>query len=123
MLITINEPWPRTTHQEKKYGRGRVYEPALLKSAREWWMLMLRINRPWKPFTGALRVVIEFDFKSKKRGYRTERPDFDNLTKLPCDCMAACGFFANDAQIADGRAIKRNAEADAVRITIEELTT
>jgi Holliday junction resolvase RusA-like endonuclease len=122
MRIEINQAWPRTTHQEKKYGRGRVYEPDNLKAAREWWMWMLRPFAPKVALQGPLRVRIEFGFRSKLRGPRIQRPDFDNLPKLPCDCMTALGYWRDDAQISDGGARKMNAEADYVIIEIEVMT-
>ena len=80
---------------------------------------MLRPHAPKEPLSGAVAITIGFWFKSRKHGYRTERPDCDNLAKLPIDCMMQLGWFHDDSQVVQLCVVKFNAPEDKVQIEVE----
>lgn len=121
MRIEINAPWPRTTHQQRKFGNGHSYEPASLKAAREWWMWTLRPFAPNVMIDAPVSMYFMFGFKSKLRGPRTQRPDCDNLVKLPLDCMTRLGFWKDDSQIVRMEIVKCNTEYDCIEMRVEEM--
>ena len=101
---------PAGTHQMKKAtvinGKPRFYEPESLKAAREYYMAMLKPHAPKEPLKGAVRLATTWFYKLPKHskfkpGLKTTAPDTDNLVKLLKDCMTACGFWEDDAQVAD----------------------
>ena len=72
-----------------------------------------------------LMVCLFFDIKSPKKlwgTYKTKRPDCDNYVKELKDAMTSCGFWEDDAQVADLRVIKRYAEKGEIYIRLEELS-
>ena len=82
---------------------------------------MLLPFAPVKPIEGPIKLRIELGFKSKLRGPRIQRPDVDNLLKLPIDCMTRLGYWNDDSQIAYGGCRKVNAAEDYVIIEIKEI--
>lgn len=83
------------------------------------------------PLVGALRMEVNTwrqppkSWSEKKKlaaRYITSRPDFDNTLKLIADALN-CVAYADDAQIADGRHVKRYGLhiPEQVHIVIEEL--
>lgn len=96
---------PRETAQEKKTtkrnGRTVVYEPNGLRDARAKFMAYLPEYAPDAPWTGAIRLYVRFYFTGRNRkGWKTTRPDTDNMIKLFKDCMTKCGYWKDDAQVA-----------------------
>ena len=100
---------PTITHQEKriavKNGKPVVYEDEQLKAARAKLTAYLAVHRPQRPMEGPVRLVVKWCFpdKARKHGhgtYRTTKPDTDNLNKMLKDCMTACRFWTDDAQVA-----------------------
>ncbi len=87
--------------------------------------------KPAKPFDGPLRLISEWTWawrasepkKNRVAGWawRATMPDFDNISKLLCDQMAALQFFHNDSQIADARVTKQWGDRPGIRITLEAL--
>ena len=119
---------PTTTHQEKQVrvlnGKPVIYEPAELKAARAKLTAHLAKQRPAKPATGAVRLVVKWCFPRGRHGdgqYKTTRPDTDNLQKLLKDCMTDLGFWKDDALVASEIVEKFWAELPGIFIRIEEL--
>ena len=99
---------PTVTHQEKRVavvrGKPRVYEDERLRDARAKLTAHLARHRPVQPLTGPLALSVSWLFPDKGEShphgaYRTSKPDTDNLNKLLKDCMTACGFWNDDAQV------------------------
>lgn len=119
---------PAGTHQMKKVavvnGKPRFYEPESLKAAREYYMAMLKSHAPKAPLKGAISLETIWYYKPSKsnkvkNGLKTTAPDTDNLVKLLKDCMTACGFWEDDAQVAREYICKRwSAECEGVKIEI-----
>lgn len=97
---------PTVTHQEKRValvnGKLRFYEPPRLSSARELLTLRLKPHRPREPYACGLELTVRWQFPRgrHKPGYRTTRPDTDNLQKLLKDVMTGVGFWKDDALVA-----------------------
>ncbi len=100
---------PTVTHQEKRVGvragKPIVYEDGRLADARQKLTAYLAPQRPPEPFAGAVRLTCKWCFPDKRGAhahgaYKTTKPDTDNLNKLLKDCMTACHFWRDDAQVA-----------------------
>lgn len=118
---------PTTTHQQKKIanrnGKTVVYEPPRLKAARELLALHLKLHRPKEPFAGPVRLMVRWCFPRgrHKEGWKTTRPDTDNLQKLLKDCMTDAGFWKDDALVAAETVEKVWADRPGIYIRVEGL--
>lgn len=65
---------------------------------------------PSAPWNGpvALSVAFAYGTKNKKKSglWKITKPDTDNLMKTLKDCMTACGFWWDDAQVVEESASK-----------------
>lgn len=121
---------PTCTHQEKQVrisgGKPVFYEPAKLKAARAKLTDYLARHRPDQPFEGAVELWVTWLFKPHNRHqkpgmYRTTKPDTDNLQKLLKDCMTACNFWKDDAQVSVEHIQKRWNDIPGILVEISEL--
>ncbi|MBQ1576541.1 MAG: RusA family crossover junction endodeoxyribonuclease [Oscillospiraceae bacterium] len=97
---------PTATAQERQVrivnGKPIFYEPTSVRDARELLTAHLSRNRPPTPMEGALQLRALWLFprgRHRNGEWRTTKPDTDNLQKLLKDCMTACGFWEDDAQV------------------------
>ena len=105
-------------------GKPVFYDPPALESARELLTVMLKRNRPKKPYSGGVRLTVRWMFprgRHRDGEWRITRPDTDNLQKLLKDCMTRCGFWKDDALVASETAEKFWAEVPGIYVKIEEL--
>ena len=119
---------PTATHQEKKVhvvnGKPVTYEPPNVKAARSKLMAHLAQHKPAKKITGPVELQTQWCFPRGNHHdgeYRITRPDTDNLQKLLKDCMTACGFWVDDAQVCRELTEKYWAEIPGIYIHIEGL--
>lgn len=118
---------PTVTHQEKRVamvnGRPRFYEPPKLKAARELLILHLKPYRPKEPYACGLKLTVRWQFPRgrHKPGYRTTRPDTDNLQKLLKDVMTSVGFWKDDALVAAEHVEKVWSDRPGIYVRIEVL--
>lgn len=118
---------PTVTHQEKKVtvknGKPRFYEDTRLTDARQKLRAHLGQHRPERPLSGAVGMVVVWGFPagSHKPGYKTTKPDTDNLQKLLKDCMTAERFWKDDAQVCDERIIKRWTDQPGIHIWVDTI--
>lgn len=118
---------PTVTHQEKKVtvknGKPRFYEDTRLADARQKLRAHLGQHRPERPLSGAVGMVVVWGFPagSHKPGYKTTKPDTDNLQKLLKDCMTAERFWKDDAQVCDERIIKRWTDQPGIHIWVDTI--
>lgn len=93
---------PTATQQEHKVavvnGKPRFYEPADVKAARQKYMSYLSGHAPAKPIDGPIRLMVKFCFTGE-RGWKTTKPDTDNMIKMMKDCMTRLGYWHDDAQV------------------------
>ena len=83
---------------------------------------------PEKAFVGALKVEIKWVYawrsgeakKNRLFGFKycDKKPDADNIMKLLFDCMTRCGFWVDDAQVADLRFEKMWGDEPRIEIKI-----
>ena len=133
-VLHYEEGLPRTTAQQKgeriAYGRNGAayiqhYRKAKVEALRQG--LIYRLNRyaPKTPLEGPIRLtaIIYFDIKDRKLWgkYKTTRPDGDNYLKAIKDAMTEAGFWIDDAQVCDERAVRIYAERGSIQIQVETL--
>lgn len=119
---------PTCTHQEKQVrvvdGKPVFYDPPAVKAARQKLTAHLAQHRPDKPVDTACRLFCKWYWPTDKhhsRGYRTTKPDTDNLQKLLKDCMTTAGFWKDDALVVEEMAGKYWDNLPGIYIRIEEL--
>lgn len=98
-----------------------------------WLQTLCKKHRPLSPMEGPLSLYLRFQFPYRKtdankllRGkdicpWKHTKPDCDNLGKQLCDVLEKCGFFGNDAQIADLRVQKVWAPSPGVHVVLGSL--
>lgn len=120
---------PRTTHQQRGvkivHGRPMFYTKDKVQEVKDLYTLLLRTHRPEQPLAGALRLVVKFYYpvrKPHKDGEpKTTRPDTDNMIKLLKDVATACGYWIDDAQIADERVVKAYSNPSGIWFEVEQI--
>lgn len=118
---------PTVTYQQKKVanvnGRLVFYEPPRLAAARELLTLHLKLHRPKEPFAGPVRLMARWCFpKGRHReGWKTTRPDTDNLQKLLKDCMTDVGFWKDDALVCVEHVEKVWAQRPGIYIRVDTI--
>lgn len=105
-FIPLKNP-PTVTHQEHKVrvinGKPVFYEPQELKTVKQLFMANLLLHRPEKPITGPVRLITKWIWDAgdthRDGEPKITKPDTDNVIKLFKDCMTACGYWKDDAQV------------------------
>ena len=101
------------------------YKKAKVSAMRTEFILRLKKYAPKFPTEKPVRLVVWFcfDIKDKKQWgkYKTTKPDCDNYIKELKDAMTDCGFWKDDAQVADLRVMKTYAEKGSIVVTVEDL--
>lgn len=124
----LNMKVPTKTQQQKKVtvknGRVIFYEPQELKNVREMYMFQLNAHKPRVPIKGAIQVHVSFQYQAgvtHKDGWKTTKPDADNMVKCLLDSMTKCGYWKDDSQVASLIINKFYAEQEGIFIRIESL--
>ena len=120
---------PTVTAQEKRVsvhnGKPVFYDSFEIKEAREVFLANLKHFAPKKPMSGAISLTTVWCFPKGKHAHgewKTTKPDTDNAVKLLKDCMTACGFWHDDAQVASETIQKRwSDEPCGILVGVEEL--
>lgn len=120
---------PTVTGQEKDIGRNRktgkavIFDSAEIRETKKKLTAYLWQYRPEKPYTCGVRLIVKWCFPRgrHKAGYKTTKPDTDNLLKLLKDCMTRCGFWRDDALVASEINEKFWDDITGIYIRIEEL--
>lgn len=122
---------PPTTAQTKRFGGKRpdgrliFYDSNKLREAR--WRISSGLipYRPKEPITGAVRLLVVWNFPTKDRKkwgkLKTTRPDTDNLQKMLKDEMTKLGFWKDDAQVCVEIVQKYWSEHGSIEIVVDEL--
>ena len=127
IIYLVFDQIPAGTGNQKKFGKGFVYESANAKTARKIYREGLKAYAPETPFEGAISLEIEFSYfikdKKKKGKLKTSRPDLDNVAKLFIDEMMHVGYFKDDSQIVSLHLSKRYSDDDnaEIKVTIKEI--
>lgn len=119
---------PTCTHQEKQArvvnGRPVFFDLPDVKAARQKLTAHLAKHRPNQPLTSGCRLCTKWCWPTNQRhpqGYRTTKPDTDNIQKLLKDCMTAAGFWKDDALVAEELVGKYWSDPPGIYIRIEGL--
>lgn len=118
---------PTATAQEKKIavrnGRTFVYDNPRVKQAKQLLTLELMKHKPSAPLKGPLLLQVMWDFPKGRHecGWKTTRPDTDNLNKMLKDVMTKCGYWTDDAQVCAEQIYKTWADTPGIAITLYEL--
>lgn len=124
------EKIPTATHQGKKVqvrknGKPIFYEPDAQNNARGMFMARLGSVKPEIPFDGPLSLLIKWAFPSNAKHpagkWKITKPDTDNLIKMIKDCMTACHYWHDDAQVAQERSEKFYWSPPGIYIKITKL--
>lgn len=122
---------PTVTAQERQVrvvnGKPVFYEPERVRDAREMLTAHLSRHTPSEPLNGAIRLRVLWMFprgRHRNGEWRVTKPDTDNLQKMLKDCMTACRFWNDDAQVACEIVEKRwSDEPTGIYIEVEEMST
>jgi Holliday junction resolvase RusA-like endonuclease len=125
---------PTTTHQMKatRIVKNKVihYEPENVQETRSKLMAGLGSFAPLPTERtlfdkGALRCIVKWCFpmtvKSSDGQWKDTKPDTHNLNKMLFDCMTACRFWKDDAQVASEIIEKFWSITPGIYIKIERL--
>lgn len=111
LVLQVRGEPPRAEARKRWDPRsGRVYPAAATERWRSRVLLEARQHRPPSPLTGPLRVDVDFllsPLASRRehagRRWSERRVDRDNLDKPVLDSLTEAGWWADDAQVRDGR--------------------
>lgn len=119
---------PTTTAQERQvrivHGKPIFYDTQAIKDAKDLLCGHLVRHTPDTPMSGAIRLTVTWCFKGK--GHRngeakTTKPDTDNLQKMLKDCMTKCGYWHDDAQVAQEIITKIWNDPSGIFIKVEQI--
>ena len=104
-IVIPGEPYRKTHQSGTHIGQGRTYKDAGLREVESRLMEALKPNAPSAPWNGPIQLAVNFGYETrnvlKDREPKITKPDTDNLMKTLKDCMTACGFWWDDAQVAE----------------------
>lgn len=119
---------PKATAQMRQFnGKTHTcYKSKTLEATERLYRAQLTPHKPEKPAEGPIRLFIclYFDKARPKKlwgKYKITRPDVDNFCKALIDQMTKCGYWLDDAQIADLHIIKKYAENASIYIEWSEV--
>lgn len=115
----------RTTHQSGTRISGRrTYKT---KPLIEWEAKLAQSMKdyvPKEPLKGAIKLTTTWEFQAKSKaacGWKTTRPDTDNLQKTLKDVMTRIGFWEDDSQVVYETAKKKWTANPGIAVSIERL--
>lgn len=102
--------------------KGTAHIENLIRDRAMEWMAEAGLEEPWD---GPVRLVVIHEFDKPGNYFEGKTPghgfgDWDNLAKTVSDGMNHI-VYKDDAQIIDGRSIKRYADAAGIHIAVELL--
>lgn len=129
MNFTLEIAPPRTTAQQKGEriiwtGQGPQimhYEKETVKNVRRIYAEALTPYKPEKPIEGPVELKIVWRYKKNKAGWKTTRPDLDNMEKLLLDTMTQVGFWLDDAQVVMKATAKTWSKDMGIDIEVREI--
>jgi Holliday junction resolvase RusA-like endonuclease len=114
---------PKTTAQQRRQNKKGGYKGDNLKKATAFWQAVMELYKPEKPFTGAIKLTVTFNFPhlKGKSGVipKLTRPDTDNLIKLVKDAMTKTGYWNDDSQVYSETIEKYHSEVPGIFVRVE----
>jgi len=117
---TVKIPLKPVPKERPRLGRMGVFTPTKTKRAEA--DLKYYFNKIPDLMTGPISIKIIFCYKAKKHGWKTTRPDFDNLAKLVADAGNGI-LWEDDNQIAHCEIMKVHSDKDQILMKVTNLTT
>ena len=115
---------PTVTHQEKRVtvvnGKPRFYDSESITAARGMFTAYLAQHKPDDPMAGPIRLMTKWQFEGDP-GWKTTKPDTDNMIKLFKDCMTKCGYWKDDAQVCSEITEKFYGPVEGIYVRVEAL--
>lgn len=129
---------PETTAQGKRLGTDnqtgapRMFRSKAMRALHQEWQTLLIPFVPATPFRAPIAVWITLIYPHLKATsksdwhrhlFKVSKPDVDNAPKAFIDAMAKCGFFTDDAHIAELHMSKfHGPDADVgIRVILQEV--
>lgn len=118
---------PTVTSQSKgiNTATGSVFDSKGLKDAKASYESHLAKFAPIEPLTGPLGIEIVFCYptnsKHKHGDPYTQKPDWDNASKLLQDVLAHLRFMKDDKQIAKADVVQMYSDIVGVYVRLSEL--
>lgn len=115
---------PTCTQQEHQvsviHGKPHFYEPTELSDARNKFLAYLAGHKPDKKLTGPIRLLTKWQFEGNP-GWKTTKPDTDNMIKMFKDCMTRVGFWKDDCQVASEITEKFYGPIEGIYVSVKQL--
>lgn len=125
------EKIPTGTAQQRKiaisHGRARSYPSKSLENTRRVYDNVLkRAGAPPEPFHGSVKITVSFIYgtsvkKNIRQGYKTTRPDLDNVYKPFQDALVRNGYLEEDSRVVQLDLQKRWGATSQILLIMEEL--
>lgn len=121
---------PKATLQHGKATRGGgYYQTHTTKMAIATYRAIFERHAPKKPIEGPVSLSLAWTYPHTKKPAKSPhsvtmkptRPDLDNLAKIAVDCMARCGYFADDAQVAHMDLAKYHGDIPGIYVEVYKL--
>ena len=122
-MISFFVPGVPVPRKAPTFGNGHAYHDDRQHGWKDTIHAYALANRPPRPYAGPVRMVVEFYMVGKgKKGYHTDRPDFDNLCKITMDALTGV-VFRDDSQVCDIHVVKRwdDVSESGISILAEEI--
>ena len=114
---------PRATAQQRQFfrnGKSALTPQAALAAAT--WQAIMELYRPVTPLIGPISVTIYVTWPGRGvAGYKTTKPDADNLSKLILDAMTKSGYWEDDAEVSSLEIVKYTGDMTGVYVLAGEL--
>lgn len=111
--VPEGRPRPRAASVK---GYARMYAVKAANGFEDRVACVANMHAPREPMQGPVRVVVnaywQWPVATSKRvreegpQYRASKPDTDNVAKAILDVLTACGYWADDSQVAELRVRK-----------------
>jgi len=112
---------PRATAQQRRHTKRGTYMPPAVRKAKAILQAVFEQYAPSMPLSGPLEVRLVWTWSGKRDGWKTTRPDLDNLAKLALDAMTAAGYWDDDAQVAHLETAKFVGSISGIAVCVEQI--
>lgn len=134
LFMRLEPDVPCLTHQNgieaavnSRTGKPLLHKTAALLALEAKYLSLLSPHAPPKPWNCPIHLTTIWHFRTSQAtcGWKTTRPDTDNLVKTLKDCLAKAGFYVDDALVCLETIAKRWVPPEAkhgIEIRLHDLT-